>query len=137
MAYRSPKEIGGMLWEGFNRARNSICHFLYVAPEIFRWLSQQRFRSKASRNMPHIVERYQELCLTSCMHTIIFPTCTQQACLKHSDSVRRRRNSSRYIQRDTCQGIPTQSRASLRQFLQIPQLSNESAPQSEQTLIKC
>ena len=71
------------------------------------------------------------------MRTIIFPTCTQQACLKHSDSVRRRRNSSRYIQRGTCQGIPTQSRASLRQFLQIPQLSNESAPQSEQTLIKC
>ena len=33
VAYRSLKEIGGMLWEGFSWARNSICHFLYEALE--------------------------------------------------------------------------------------------------------
>lgn len=84
MAYHSPKEIGGILWEGFNRARNSICHFLYVAPEIFRWLSQQRFRSKASRNMPHVVERYQEL-------YVLLPACVrpsfQRVRNKHAQNI--------------------------------------------------
>ena len=135
MAYRSPEEIGGMLWEGFNRARNSICHFLYVAPEIFRWLSQQRFRSKASRNMPHIASDTKSF-MSYFLHA--YDHLSNVYATSMLKTQQRRRNSSRYSQRDTCQeGIPAQPRAGLRQFLQIPQLSNEGAPQSEQALIKC